>query len=111
MARLHCRRRTQIQTRIQIPNPMVTLYCVEHVHIAQTQTWIPTPYFCIRQESESVSVFDSGNVNEPLHSKSLWNLKVDKIISLKKFVCHHLFIFTINIFVIRIYLCESCFAS
>ena len=25
----------------------------KHVRIAQTQTQIPTPYFCIRQESES----------------------------------------------------------
>ena len=65
MARLHCRRRTRVQTRIRIPNPMATLYYAEYVHIAQT--WISTPYFCIRQESESVSVseFVSGKVNEP----------------------------------------------
>ena len=40
------------------------LYYAEHVHIAQTQTGIPTPYFFVGQESESESV--SGNVNEPL---------------------------------------------
>ena len=38
------------------------------VHIAQTrtQTQIPTPYFCIGQESESKSVSESisGNENE-----------------------------------------------
>ena len=46
---------------------MTTLYYVEHVHIAQTRTWIPTPYFCKGQESESDSVPESisGNVNEP----------------------------------------------
>ena len=41
MAHLQC------QTRIQIPNPMATLYYVEHVHIAQTRARIPTPYFCV----------------------------------------------------------------
>ena len=30
--------------RIRIPNPKATLYYAEHVHIAQTQTRIPTPY-------------------------------------------------------------------
>ena len=47
---------------------MATLYYAENVHIAQTQTRIPTPYFCIGQESESESVPESvsGNVNEPL---------------------------------------------
>ena len=43
---------------------MATLYYAEHVHIAQTQTRIPTPCFCVGQESVSESV--SGNVNEPL---------------------------------------------
>ena len=40
----------------------------EHVHIAQTRTRIPTPYFYVGQEFESVSVSESvsGNVNEPL---------------------------------------------
>ena len=47
---------TQIQTRIQIPNPMATLYYAEYVHIAQTQTRIPTPYFCLEQESKSESI-------------------------------------------------------
>ena len=47
MTHLHFRKRTQIQ----IPNSMVTLYYVEHVHIAQTR--IPTAYFCVGQESES----------------------------------------------------------
>ena len=45
---------------------MVTLHYAEHVHIAQTRTWIPTPYFCVGQESESVPECVSGNVNEPL---------------------------------------------
>ena len=34
-------------------------------HIAVTQTRIPTPYFCIGQESESVLESVSDNVNEP----------------------------------------------
>ena len=29
----------RIQTRIRIPNLMVTLYYAEHVHIAQTHSW------------------------------------------------------------------------
>ena len=61
-AHLHCRKWTRVQTQIQIPNLMATLYYTEHVHIAQTQ--IPTPYFCKGQESESESSV-SGNVNEP----------------------------------------------
>ena len=55
MAYLHCRRRTRLQTLIRIPNPMATLYCAEHVPIAETRTWIPTLYFCVGQESESES--------------------------------------------------------
>ena len=43
---------------------MATLYCTEHVHIAQTQ--IPIP--CTGQESGPESV--SGNVNEPLERQS-----------------------------------------
>ena len=45
---------------------MATLYYAEHVHITQTQ--IPTPYFCVGQESEYESVPESitGNANEPL---------------------------------------------
>ena len=64
MAYLHCRR----WTRIWIPNLMATLYYTETVHIAQTQTQITIPYFCVGQESESESVPESisGNVNEPL---------------------------------------------
>ena len=42
-------------------------------HIAQTWTSIPTPYFCIGQESESESVLESisDNINEPLNSKTV----------------------------------------
>ena len=42
---------------------MATLYYAEHVHIVQTLTQIPTPYFCIVHESRSepVSVSESGN--------------------------------------------------
>ena len=67
MAHKHWWRRTRVQTRIRIQNPMATLYYAEHVHIAQTQTRIPTPYFCTGQESESESVPESisGNLNEP----------------------------------------------
>ena len=67
MAYSHWQRQTQVRTQIQIPNPMATLYYTEHVHIAQTWTWIPTPYFCIERECESESVPESisGNVNEP----------------------------------------------
>ena len=53
MAYLYCRRRTRIRTKTPIQNSMATLYYTEHVHIAQTQTWIPSPYFCTGQESES----------------------------------------------------------
>ena len=52
LAHLLCQRQTWVQTRILIPNLMATLHCTEHVYIAQTQ--IPTPDFCIGQESESV---------------------------------------------------------
>ena len=41
------------------------LYCAEHVHITKTRMRIPTPFFCIEQESESVS--ESGNVFQPSH--------------------------------------------
>ena len=54
MAHLYCRTWIQILTRIRISNPMATLYCAEHVHIAQIWTRIPTPCFCIGQESKSV---------------------------------------------------------
>ena len=47
MVHLHCRRQTRVGTRTWIRNPMATLYYAEHVHIAQTQTWIPTPYYCV----------------------------------------------------------------
>ena len=64
----HCRRRIRVQTRIRIPNLMGTLHCAEHVCIAQTWNRITTPYFCIGQESESISVSESvsGNINKPL---------------------------------------------
>ena len=64
MAHLHLRRRTQTR----IPNPMAVLYNAENVHIAQTRTRIPTPYFWKGQESgfESVPESVSCNVNEPL---------------------------------------------
>ena len=66
MAYFHWQRRTRVQTRIPILNPMATFYYAEHVHITQTRTQIPTPYFCLRQESESKeSESVSGNVNEP----------------------------------------------
>ena len=45
MAHLHCRRWTLVQTWIR--NPVATLYYAQHFHIAQTRTWIPTPYWCI----------------------------------------------------------------
>ena len=50
---------------------MVTLYYPEHVHIVQTRSWIPSPYFCKEEESESESVpeSDSDSVNEPLWKK------------------------------------------
>ena len=55
MVHLHCRRQTRVRTRIQIPSLMATLHHAEHVHIAPTRTRIPTPYFCVAQESESES--------------------------------------------------------
>ena len=36
MACVHCWTRIQVTTRIQIPNPMATLYYAEHVNIVQT---------------------------------------------------------------------------
>ena len=59
MAHLHCRRRTQVQTRIPVPNPMVTLYCAEYVLIAQTRTRTSATYFSIGQDSEHQSVTES----------------------------------------------------
>ena len=41
---------------------MATLYCTEHVHIAQTLNLIPSHFYWKGQESESESV--SGNVYE-----------------------------------------------
>ena len=46
-----------------IPNPMATLYCAEHVDIAQTRTRIHTSSCCIGQESESESVPESVTGN------------------------------------------------
>ena len=47
---------------------MAVLHNTENVHIAQTRTRIPTPYFWKEQESEFESVPESVscNVNEPL---------------------------------------------
>ena len=44
---------------------MGTLYYAEHVHIAQIQTQIPTPYFCKGQKSQSESVPKSSNIIKP----------------------------------------------
>ena len=68
MAYLHRRTWIQVQTQIRTPNSMATLYYAGHVHIAQTRTQIPTPYFRMEQESESESLSESvyGNVNKPL---------------------------------------------
>ena len=67
MAHLHLQRWTRVQTRIQIPNLMATLHYEEHdVHIAENLTRIPTPYFCVGEESESKPKSVSSNVNEPL---------------------------------------------
>ena len=67
MAHLHGRRQTRVLTQIRIPKIMATLYYGEHVHIAQTRTRIPIPYFCTGQESKSESLPESvsGNVNKP----------------------------------------------
>ena len=46
---------------------MATLYYTKQIHFTQAQTRIHASYFCVRQESKSVS----GNVNEPLHNKDL----------------------------------------
>ena len=68
MVYLHWQRQARLRSRIQIPNPVPTLYYAEHVHIAQTQ--IPTLYFCSGQEYESESKPESisGNINEPSRS-------------------------------------------
>ena len=78
-----CWRWTPVQTRIRIPNLMATLHYAERVHIAQTRTLIPTPYFCVRQESEFASVSEtiSDNVNEPL--------SVLKVVHLAQQFCFH----------------------
>ena len=70
-----------MQTRIRIPKPMVTLHYAEHVHITQTQTRIPTPYFCTGQESESESV--SNNVNEPLVTRGRSHHMKAKIVAIQ----------------------------
>ena len=61
---------------------MATLYYAEHLHIAQTQIWIPIPNFCVGQESEPKSVSKPifGNVNELDYSVS--ESDVDTCISL-----------------------------
>ena len=43
MAYLHCRRRTEIPTRIQTQNPTATLYCTKAVTIARTGTGTRIP--------------------------------------------------------------------
>ena len=63
VASLHFWTRTRIRTLTLIPNPMAILYHVENVHIAQTWTRIPSPNFCMVQESES----ESGNVIKTLN--------------------------------------------
>ena len=45
LTHLQCQRWIRMQTCIQIPNLMATLYYAQHIHIAQTLTQIPTPYF------------------------------------------------------------------
>ena len=67
MAQLHCPTRIRIWTRSWNPNPMATLYYTQNVHIAWTQTRIPTPYLGIVQEweSESVPVSVSGYAFKP----------------------------------------------
>ena len=35
-------------------------------HTTQTGTWIPTPYFCTGQESESIPVSECSNMFKPL---------------------------------------------
>ena len=51
------------------PNGYIVL--CRTLHIAQTRTSIPTPYFLLGRESESQSVPESlsYNVNEPLNNK------------------------------------------
>ena len=68
MVYLHWPRQARLRSRIQIPNPVPTLYYAEHVHIAQTQ--IPTLYFCSGQEYESESKPESisGYINDPSRS-------------------------------------------
>ena len=46
------------------PNGYIVL--CKTFHITKTRTRIPTPYFCIGQESESVPVSKSGDVFKPL---------------------------------------------
>ena len=68
---------------------MATLYCAEHVHIAQTRAQIPTICFWTGQESESDSVpySVSGNANEP----SVWTHPEAAIDSHEKFyLCRNL---------------------
>ena len=50
---------------------MATWYYAERVHNAQTQTQIPTSYFCIAQESKSkfASVFMPWHVTSPSHAR------------------------------------------
>ena len=52
------------------PKPNGCIVLCTTFHIAWTGTWIPTPYFCVGQESESESIPESvsGSVNEPLNN-------------------------------------------
>ena len=53
---LRCRRRTHDTDSVL---DFATLYYAEHVHIAQTR--MPTPQFCIEQESEFKSIRKSAS--------------------------------------------------
>ena len=65
MAYLHWQRRTQERDSGRDSKPNDYIVLCRTFHIAQTWTRIPTPYFCIGQESGSESVSESGNVFKP----------------------------------------------
>ena len=53
---------------------MATLYYVEHAHIAQTRTRIPTHYFCIGQESDSESAPETGSLHPQVPVVTLFRI-------------------------------------
>ena len=69
--------RDRLGNRVGFGSQTRWLHCTtQHVHIAQTQTQIPTSYFCAVQESESKFVPESISGNVKLRLRSLLPISV-----------------------------------